>query len=129
MVLYMPGRTPRRVTETTAHIDVPTTLIERICGARDMRDFSNGYDLFGPLPRQRPIVMASYVNHAVMLGDDVFVVFPMYMQRYKVSDVKARGGHPSPELMRIAMEEMTRFTGQAVAGDPVPHASSVAGTR
>ncbi|TMQ62203.1 MAG: DUF3413 domain-containing protein [Candidatus Eisenbacteria bacterium] len=126
MVMYMPGRAPRRVNETTTHVDVPTTLIEEICGATDVRDFSNGYDLFRPLPKERPIVMTSYVNHAFMLGDDVFVVFPMYVQRYKVYDVKARAAPPSSELMRIAMEEVTRFNGQPVAGER--RAATVTGT-
>src|SRR5262249_27907490 len=129
MVIYMPGPAPRRESEPTTHVVVPARVIEEICGATDLRDFTNGYDLFRPLPKERPIVMTSYVNHAFMLGDDVFVVFPMYMQRYKVYDVKARAAHPSPELMRIAMEEVTRFNGQPAAGESEPRASSVTAKR
>ena len=30
LVFYFPGRAPRRVTQMTAHVDVPTTLLEEV---------------------------------------------------------------------------------------------------
>src|SRR5207249_3295947 len=32
MVMYVPGQPPRRVTAVTTHVDIPTTLIQEICG-------------------------------------------------------------------------------------------------
>jgi membrane-anchored protein YejM (alkaline phosphatase superfamily) len=48
LVFYVPGRAPRQVTETTTHIDVPTTLLKEVFGCDDIRDYSNGVDLFDP---------------------------------------------------------------------------------
>ncbi len=112
MVMYVPGQPPRRVREVTTHVDVPTTLIQAICGCdRDARAYSNGLNLFGPLPNQRPVVVSSYVNHAFIFGDDVYAVFPMYVQRYTLYDVKVQPAGSHPNLVRVALEEITRFSG------------------
>jgi hypothetical protein len=112
MVMYVPGHAARRVTAVTTHVDIPATLIQEICGCdQDLRDYSNGMNLFRPLPEERPLVVSSYVNHAFILGDDVYAVFPVYVQRYKLDDIRAPAGTPRADLMRTAMEEVTRFSG------------------
>ena len=56
------------------------------CIARwNTREYSNGFNLFGQLPERRPIVVASYIHHALILGEKVFVVWPMYVQRYDLT--------------------------------------------
>lgn len=72
-------------------------------------DYSNGLNLFGVLPERRPIVVGSYVNHALILGRDVFVTGPMYVEHYDLDGGKGAGGRPDMEMMRQAMSEMTRF--------------------
>ena len=73
------------------------------------RDYSNGFNLFAPLPEKRPIVVASYIHHALILDDNVFVVWPMYVQRYRLDGKKTVTGWPDASMMRAAMEEVTRF--------------------
>ena len=109
-MMYVPWEKPRQVTTLTTHIDVPTTLVQGVfgCGG-DVRDYSNGRNLFGPLDGERPLVIGSYVNHAVIMGDDVYAVYPMYVQKYKVTDIKKGAAAPRVDLMKRAMEEMHRF--------------------
>jgi hypothetical protein len=45
------------------------------------------------------------------MGDDVFSVFPMYVQKYKLWDIKAKAGTPRPDLAKLAMAGMSRFYG------------------
>jgi membrane-anchored protein YejM (alkaline phosphatase superfamily) len=110
MMVYIPGKAPREVHEMTAHVDLPPTLlIEGLGCGQDVDAYSNGRDLFGPLEGERPMVLTSYVNHAVIMGDDVFSVFPMYVQKYKLWDINEKAGTPKPELTKLAMEGMYRF--------------------
>jgi membrane-anchored protein YejM (alkaline phosphatase superfamily) len=110
LVLYVPGRPPRQVAQVTTHVDVPTTLVQEAlrCGL-DPHDYSNGQNLFGPLGDARPLVIGGYVNHALVLGDDVYVVYPFYVQKHKLSNIKAEAGAPRSDLARRSMEEMHRF--------------------
>jgi SLT domain-containing protein len=55
------------------------------------------------------VVIGSYVNYAVVIGDDVSSVFPMYVQKYKLWDINAKAGTPCAGLVRKAMEEMDHF--------------------
>jgi hypothetical protein len=115
LVLYWPGRPPRRVTTTTTHVDVPTTLLQEVFGCGPGRDYSNGRDLFTPGVEARPFVVSGYVNHAFIMGDDVHVVYPMFVQSYRLGDINAKAGPPSAELTRQLLEETHRFY-QAEAG-------------
>ena len=113
-MMYVPGQKPRQVTGRTTHIDVPTTLVQSVLGCEgDARDYSNGRNLFGPLADERPLVIGSYVNHALVMGDDVYAVYPMYVQKYKLTDIKTPAAAPRRDLMKKAMEEMHRFHGAA----------------
>ena len=113
MIIYVPWEKPRRVDTVTAHVDIPPTLLQEGLGCdQDVRDYSNGRNLFGPAGPDRPLVISSYVNHAVVMGDDVFVVYPMYVQKYKLDDINAKAGAPSADLAKEAIEEMHRFYGK-----------------
>jgi hypothetical protein len=109
LIFYLPGEAPRRVVQPTAHVDVPTTLLKRVFGCENPADYSNGRDLFGPLDLERPIVMSGYVNHAFIMGDNVYAVFPMVVQKYKLQDLNAPAGPIQPHLVAQVMEEMQRF--------------------
>ena len=124
LVLYVPGEPARKVQAVTSHVDIAATLIRQVCGCDpDLRDVSNGMDLLGPLPPERPVVASSYVNHALILGDDVYSVFPMYVQRYRLDSVNRPAGRPRPDQLRDVMEEITRFRG----GRALPGAATVTG--
>jgi membrane-anchored protein YejM (alkaline phosphatase superfamily) len=110
MIVYVPWEKPRQVNELTMHVDIPPTILEEGLGcARDEAAYTNGHNLWGPLGSERPVIVGSYVNYAVIIGDDVSSVFPMYVQKYKLWDVKAKAGTPSVDMVRKAMEEMNQF--------------------
>ncbi|MEX2531757.1 MAG: sulfatase-like hydrolase/transferase [Gemmatimonadota bacterium] len=121
MIVYSPWEKPRRVTSVTSHVDLPPTLLQEglDCGF-DAESYSNGRNLFEPLPDIRPVVSSSYVNHALIMGQDVFVVFPMYVDRYRLDNVDAPAGSMDPELMRKALEQMGRFYGTRNGALPRP---------
>ena len=112
LIVYVPWRQPRRISAVTTEVDIAPTLLEEGIGCGvDPEGYSNGVNLFGPLEAERPVVVASYVNHALITGDDVSVIWPMYVQRYKLHDIGASAIPPSSDLMRRTLEEMTRFHG------------------
>lgn len=109
LLVWWPGRDPARVERPTAHVDVPTTLLGRVFGVSSLPDWSNGRDLFADDPRPRPMVVGGYVNHAFVMGEEVHAVYPMFVQSYRLSDIRARAGRPDPALVRMAMDETRRF--------------------
>lgn len=114
LIVYVPWEQPRRVTAVTSGVDIPPTVLEEglDCDA-DADAHSNGKNLFAPLEDVRPVVVSSYVNHALIVDDDVFVVWPMYVQRYKLHDVGAEAGSSDPAHLQRALREMARFYGTA----------------
>jgi membrane-anchored protein YejM (alkaline phosphatase superfamily) len=112
LIIYVPWREPRTVTATTAHVDIPPTLLQEGLGyLQDAGDYSNGHNLFGPLDADRPVIVSSYINHAIVAGDNVYSVFPMYVQKYKLWDINQRADNIPADFARRAMEEMRRFFG------------------
>ena len=59
---------------------------------------------------ERPLVLSGYVNHAFIMGDNVYAVFPMVVQKYKLQDINAPAGPMRPDFVPQVMEEMQRFT-------------------
>jgi membrane-anchored protein YejM (alkaline phosphatase superfamily) len=120
LIVYDPAKAGRRVSTVTSEVDIaPTILQEALQCGWNTHDYSNGFNLFAPLPEHRPIVVASYIHHALILGDKVFVVWPMYVQRYDLSGRKTVTGWPDAQMMRTAMEEITRFYAPAQPSAPV----------
>jgi len=124
LIFYVPGRAPRRVTEPTAHVDVPTTLLEEVFGCGPPADYSTGRNLFAAPGPPRPLVVASYVNHAFVMGEDVHVVYPLFIQSYTLEDTRAHAGPPVHGLARQAMEESRRFYATPGPRLPVAHRAS-----
>lgn len=110
MILYLPGRPPEVVTRRTAHIDLVPTLMEEVFGCTsDPGVYSNGRNLFTPGTEVRPLVIGSYFNHAFVIGDDIYEIFPMFTRSYRLDDAGAEAPPPSPGLLRGVMAEMNRF--------------------
>jgi hypothetical protein len=127
LIVYEPGKAGRRVSTVTSEVDIaPTILQEALHCGWNTRDYSNGVNLFGPLPARRPIVAASYIHHALILGDKVFVVWPMYVQRYDLTGRKTVTGWPDRQMMSDAMEEITRFYAPPRPSNPVAATTHVA---
>jgi hypothetical protein len=128
MIIYVPWREPRVVDTMTAHVDLPPTLlIEGLGCGTDARAYSNGVNLFAEIPPRRPIVVSSYVNHAVVVGEDVFVVNPLFVQRHRLWDIKAKAAPMPADVARRVMDEMNRFhrgeetaAGRAAARSTMP---------
>ena len=93
----------------TAHVDVPTTLLEEVFGCGPPHDYSNGQDLFALPSAPRPFVVSGYVNHAFVMGEDDHTIYPMFVQSYRLSDINAKAGTTDPEMARRLMEETHRF--------------------
>lgn len=110
MVVYVPGRRPRQVRQPTAHVDLPATLLQGAlrCGD-DVGAYANGFNLLGPLPEARPIVLGGYTGHAIVIADDVYAITPMQVRRYKLDSIRTPAGPPRPDLMLEAVEGMQRF--------------------
>jgi membrane-anchored protein YejM (alkaline phosphatase superfamily) len=127
LIVYEPGKAGRRVSTVTSEVDIaPTILQEALHCGWNTRDYSNGVNLFGPLPKQRPIVSASYIHHALILGDKVFVVWPMYVQRYDLAGRKTVTSWPDGQMMSEAMEGITRFYAPMRPSKPLTATAHVA---
>ena len=112
LILYCPGRGPRCIHAMTSHMDIVPTLLEECFRVRnDPKDYSDGLDLFGPLPQERPLVVAGYFNHAFIIGDNVFEVRPLGLKGYKLGDITRPAGPPDPTLLHEIMADLTRFYG------------------
>jgi membrane-anchored protein YejM (alkaline phosphatase superfamily) len=113
LLVYVPGQPPRQVTAVTSSVDLAPTLMQEGLGCgRDVGDYSNGLNLFGPLPERRPVVSSSYNHPALILGDDVFVSMPLYMARYKLDGSSENVGWPAGDLLDQALTGMSLFYGR-----------------
>ena len=113
LIVRFPGREPGEVFEPTSHVDVPPTLLQEVFGCTsDIRDYSNGRNLFGDLGEPRPFVVGSYFNHAFIFGDDVFAIYPIHTRKYKFQDVNLEASRPHPQLLKQVMEGINRFYDQ-----------------
>jgi membrane-anchored protein YejM (alkaline phosphatase superfamily) len=110
LIIHFPGREPATIEFRTSHVDIVPTILSEYFGCREsMANYSNGRSLFQEPSGTRPLVIGSYVNHAFLLGDDVFAIFPMFTKKYKLDDITQKAGRPRMELMREVMEEINRF--------------------
>ncbi len=110
LVLHYPGREARVVTRRTAHIDIPTTLIQDVFEVdNSIADYSNGANLFDDDIAERPLVIGSYFNHAFVIEDNVYAIYSFYTKKYKLGDINAKVGAPRLDQQKIVMREMGRF--------------------
>lgn len=110
LVFYAPERHPERIAYRTSHVDIAPTLLQNVFGCvNEVRDYSNGRNLFAAPAGTRAFVVGSYVNHAYVLGEDVFAIFPMYLQKYKFDDVRVPAAPPTSQALVEIVEETTRF--------------------
>ncbi len=110
LIFYAPDITPRLLTYPTCHIDIVPTLLQHYFGCtNDISDYSNGVNLLAQSPDERPFVIGSYVNHAFILGDDVYEIYPMYTKKYKLFDIRQKAGRPPINLLKQTLEETSHF--------------------
>jgi membrane-anchored protein YejM (alkaline phosphatase superfamily) len=110
-VLHWPGRPARRVDAETSHEDfVPTVMRHALGCASDSADYSTGLDLFGELPRKRPLLVESWSQRGIRDGAliylfDNFGSATVVDRRYEpVNDAEV-----SADAVRDSWEMLTRF--------------------
>ena len=110
LVLYIPGHPSSHISYRTSHIDVAPTLLREAFGClNETADYSNGRDLLVPPEQARCFVVGSYVNHAYVIGEDTFAIFPMYTQKYQFSDYRAPAGPLLASTLRAILRETSCF--------------------
>jgi membrane-anchored protein YejM (alkaline phosphatase superfamily) len=110
LILHLPGRDPRQVEYITSHIDIPPTLLQEVFGCMsDIGDYSNGRNLFDEHMGSRPLVIGGYVNHAFIIEDNVFEIYPMLTKKYKLQDINLKASDPPSDILMIIKEETNRF--------------------
>ena len=110
LVFYAPDRAPRIIEQATSHVDiVPTILGEYFGVSNDTRDYSNGINLFTDSIPMRPLVVGSYVNHAYIIDDNVYEIYPLYTREYKLDNINAKASSPSHGMLSTLISEIGRF--------------------
>lgn len=110
LILFIPDREPRQIEYRTSHLDIPTTLLQEFFGCtNDIRDYSNGRNLFENQTELRPLVIGNYVNHAFIIEDNVYEIYPLYTKKYKLNDINMKASSPPFKIVKIIKEEINRF--------------------
>jgi len=114
LVLYLPGREPQQIDYPTSHIDIAPTFLQEFFGCtNDVRDYSNGRNLFEKPTGVRPLVIGGYVNHAFIIEDNVYEIYPMYTKDYKLGNIREKASLPSRQMLITIAEEISRFQADA----------------
>ncbi len=112
LVIYFPDKEPRRITHATSHIDVAPTLLQDCFGCEnDIQDYSNGRNLFDRQKGPRPFVIGSYFNHAFIIGDSVYEIYPLYTKKYKLGDIRLKVSRQRPDILKMILGEINCFYG------------------
>jgi membrane-anchored protein YejM (alkaline phosphatase superfamily) len=87
----------------------PTLLHDYFGCTSDVRDYSNGRNLFDGTQGLRPLVIGSYVSHAFVFGDDVYEILRAYAKKYKLDDIGREASPPAPDMLKAVMDDINRF--------------------
>jgi membrane-anchored protein YejM (alkaline phosphatase superfamily) len=109
LVVRWPGRPPGRVARRTSHNDLVPTLLPHVFGCTNPpTDYASGRDLFSDAQWDW-LIVASYREHAVVEPDRVTIIYPgSYEIRDRSYRLVAKPTVPR-EVLRAAMQEMSRF--------------------
>ena len=110
LILFAPGKEPQTITHATSHIDIVPTILEEFFGCtNDVRDYSNGVNLFSDSAASRPFIVGSYVNHAYIIEDNVYEIYPFYTKDYRLDNIREKASAPSRRMLTMIVDEITRF--------------------
>lgn len=113
LVFYAPGMAPRVMKRRTSHVDIAPTLLETFLGcSNDVADYSNGVNLYENISGLRPFVVGSYVNHAFVIGDNVYEMSPVHARSYKFYDITLDASTPPPQMLNRIVKEIGCFYGR-----------------
>jgi membrane-anchored protein YejM (alkaline phosphatase superfamily) len=117
LIIYLPDKEPQRITHATSHIDIAPTLLQDFFGCTsNIRDYSNGRNLFAKQTGLRPLVIGSYFNHALIIEDSVYEIYPLYTRKYKLNDITLKASRPRPDMLKMIMGDINRFYGDTDTG-------------
>ena len=77
-----------------------------------MQDYSNGLSLFEDCKEIRPVVIGSYVNHAFVIENNVYEVYPVFTKAYKLDDIRSEVTAPPHQALMTLVEGISRFLRQ-----------------
>ncbi len=110
LIIHFPNKKSRKISYRTSHIDIVPTLVKEVFNIQDSTElYSNGKDIFLLQEKTRPLVSASYVNHALIIGDNVFAVYPFTLKKYKIYDINQKVKYVNRSLFRQGVDEMNWF--------------------
>ena len=110
LVFYAPDRDPLQVERVTCHIDVVPTLLDEFLGCQNpVQDYSNGLSLFEDCKEIRPVVIGSYINHAFVIENNVYEVYPVFTKAYKLDDIRSEVTVPPNQALKTLAEGISRF--------------------
>lgn len=110
LILYAPNMPPRVMDRVTSHVDIAPTLLQTFLGcSNDLQDYSNGVNLYDQSVEPRPYVVGSYVNHAFVIGDNVYEMSPIHAKSYKFHDITQEASAPDPAMLTRIVDEVSRF--------------------
>jgi membrane-anchored protein YejM (alkaline phosphatase superfamily) len=113
LVFYAPDRDPLQVERVTCHIDVVPTLLDEFLGCQNpVQDYSNGLSLFEDCKEIRPVVIGSYTNHAFVIENNVYEVYPVFTKAYKLDDIRSEVTAPPHQALKTLAEGISRFLQQ-----------------
>ena len=117
LVLWIPGRAPRQVTDRTSHLDLPPTLLTLLGVTNPPADYSLGRDLLAPGARV-DCVVADW-DHLALFDDEYKAVFPtgQSIERLRLTtsadqpvDDEAHFWAGHRERVTELMDELSRFS-------------------
>ncbi len=115
LVIHLPHRAPSQIEYVTSHSDIAPTILSEYFGCtNDIQDYSSGRNLFDKPTGVRPLVIGGHVNHAFIIEDNVYEIYPLYTKTYKLHDIRAKADPPSPQMLTILIEEMSRFYADSI---------------
>lgn len=78
LVVWMPGQTPREITDISSHLDIGTTLLQVLGAPRDAADYSLGGNLFDIAAR--PFIVSSDWHSISVITEDMKYRIPYSSQ-------------------------------------------------
>ena len=110
LMMYFPDKRAQIVSNATSHIDIAPTLLQEVFHLEDnISAYSSGKNIFHLKNETRPFVVSSYVNHALIIGDNVYAVYPFALTKYKLDNIKQKVNKTDAKLFRKAIDEMNWF--------------------
>lgn len=125
-IMKWPGQEPRVINALTSAYDVSATLVPRVFGVTNPRsDYTIGYDLFNPAPRDY-VLAGSYLESAVVEKDRIVLIDELGMLRFKDKNYQESTNTTRDHNLFDALKKMSYYLQGVprIAPEPTPKAAS-----